>query len=138
DRSDGGTVGALEPERERDEPAARGADLIEVGQVLDDRDADGEEEGVGRVLVAGRLAARRGDAVADAEIRWVVVPDGLDAALDQPPAAALPGERPLAPEAGAVHALLPRPIGPQQRDVDGLHVPAALLQCLGGDLAVGA
>ena len=41
--ADGRAVGALHGQRERDEPAPRGADLVEVGQVLDDGDPDREE-----------------------------------------------------------------------------------------------
>src|SRR5215813_2930305 len=54
--------------RPRAEPAARGADLIEIGQVLDHRDPRRKEDRVRGVLGAGRAPPRLADRVTDAMV----------------------------------------------------------------------
>src|SRR5207244_3739448 len=59
DRADRRAVGALDLQRQREEPAARRADLVQVREVFDDGDAGREEMRVRRVLVAPRRPAAR-------------------------------------------------------------------------------
>src|SRR5438309_9560623 len=137
DGADGRAVGALELERQGGEPAARGADLIEVGQVLDHRDPGRKENRMRRVLRAARTPSRLGDRVADAMIRRIVVADGLDAAGDEPLAGARAGPRALFPELLLVDAHAPGPVRAQQHDVAPADVAGAPLEGGRGDLAVG-
>src|SRR3989475_8283311 len=138
DGADRTAVRAFELERQGDEPAARSADLVEVGQVLDHRDAGREEDRVRRVLLPGRAPARLGDGVADAMVRRIVVADGPGLPGDEPLAGARPRPRPLFPERLGLDAHPLRPARPQQHDVAGAHVLGAGLEVLRGHLAVGA
>src|SRR5438093_2912226 len=137
DGADGRAVGTLELERQREEPATGGADLIEVGQVLDHRDPGRKENRMRRVLRAAWTPSRLGDRVADAMIRRIVVADGLDAAGDEPFAGARAGPRALFPELLLVDAHAPGPVRAQQHDVAPADVAGAPLEVGRGDLAVG-
>src|SRR4029453_419719 len=98
DGADRRAVSAFQLEGEGEKPAARGADPVEIGQVLDHRDPGREEDRVRRVLVAGRTASRLGDRVTDAMVGGIVVPDGLHLPGDEPLAGARPRPRRLLPE----------------------------------------
>jgi len=132
----GRTVGAFHGERQRHEPAPRGADLVEIGQVLDDGDPDGEERLVGRVVGARQLFLRFERHRPDAVIRRVVVPDGLHVASDQPLTGAFRGVGRIPPELLCLDTDPLRPIGAKEDDVSGPHVLPASFQVGRRHLAV--
>src|SRR5262245_46596965 len=84
DRPHRRAVGALDGQRQRDESAARDADAIEVGQVLDHGDPSVEEHVVRRALRARTWDLGREDRRPDAVIRRIVVAHRPGAARDEP------------------------------------------------------
>src|SRR5216683_5250838 len=127
DRAHRRAVGARHPKRQGDDPAACRADLVEVGQVLDHRDALREEDVVRGALLARDLGAWREDRGADAVVGRVVVAHRLYPARHQPLAGAAPGVGRVLPEALALHRAAQGPVRAQEHDVAALHVAGAPL-----------
>src|SRR4029453_14122230 len=125
DGAHGGAVAACEAEGRRDEAAAGRLDLIEVGQVLDHRDAGREEHVVGRAVVPRDFFPGVKGHGANRGVGGVVVPHALDPALPQPLTGAPPGEGCLAPEALAPHRALEGPVRAQAHDIAALDVTAS-------------
>src|SRR5439155_2648087 len=115
--ADGRAVGAFDAKRQGQEPAAVGADLVEVGQVLDDGDTRGEEHVVRRALGRRQLDARLEDRRAHGVVGRIVVADGLHAAAHEPITRRAARVWCIPPELLALHADLARPVGAQQRDI---------------------
>src|SRR5512132_1837451 len=81
DGANRGAIAALELEGQRDEATAGRADPVEVHEVLDHGDADGEEDVVCGAVVPRHFAVGLEDHGADRVVGRVVVPDGLDLPL---------------------------------------------------------
>src|SRR5215813_473298 len=139
DESDGPhgrAVGALDPKGQGHEATAGDADGVQVGEVLDDRDAGREEHEVRGVLLAGHPALGLEDPGADVVVGGIVVADRLHCALDEPLAGRRVRVRRLPPEILRLDAHPAGPVRAQQRDVTGADVLGVPGQLVAGDLGV--
>src|SRR2546422_457020 len=84
DGARGRAAGPLEARRGGHDPEARGADPAEVGQVLDQGAAGGEDHVVRRAFLGRQLDAGLEDRGAQGVVGGIVVADGLPAAAHEP------------------------------------------------------
>src|SRR5256885_312205 len=120
---DGRAVGTFDAKWQRQEPAAVSADLVQVGQVLDDGDARGKEHVVGRALLGRQLHTGLEDRCTHGVVGRIVVTHGLDAAPHEPVARGTARVPPVPPELLALHPDLRRPPGAHPPHAAPSHVP---------------